>query len=87
MKQNKIFETHCHLDYFTSEIESTLLTCEQVGVDRLMTIAVSPDNLEIVSKLSQIHSQVYASQGIHPHEAKHVTDEVYQQIKNIQVLK
>lgn len=81
MKQNKIFETHCHLDYFESDIDTTLASCEEVGVDRIITIAVSPDNLDKVITLSNNHSQVYCSQGIHPHEAKNVTDETYQKIE------
>ena len=81
MKQNKIFETHCHLDYFASDIDTALASCDEVGVDRILTIAVSPDNLDTVVKLATNHSQVYCSQGIHPHEAKHVTDETYQKIE------
>ena len=66
-----IIETHCHLDYLEGpELEHTLAQAGAVGVERIVTIAVSPGNLDTVLGLSRDHAQVWCTQGIHPHEAE-----------------
>ena len=39
------------------------------GVERIITIAVSPDNLATVLNLCDEHEYIWGTQGIHPHEA------------------
>lgn len=78
--QLPIIETHFHLDYLkqgsTSEI---LAAAKQIGVERFMTIAVEPDNMPKVLELSAQEDDVYATLGVHPHEAAKFSDdtEVY----------
>lgn len=72
-----IIETHCHLDYLKDRpLADTLSEAERVNIERVITIAVSPDNLPIVRELTQSASFVYGTQGIHPHEAETWTDAV-----------
>ncbi|TVP61423.1 MAG: TatD family deoxyribonuclease [Halomonadaceae bacterium] len=67
-----IIETHCHLDYLQGQpLEDTLAAAREVGVERMITISVSPQNLATVQQLAQTYPQVYGTQGIHPHEADH----------------
>ncbi|MBU0656958.1 MAG: TatD family hydrolase [Gammaproteobacteria bacterium] len=78
-----LIETHCHLDYLEGEaLESALEAAKAVNIERILTIAVSPDNLEKVMQLAQQHSQVWGTQGIHPHDANDYTDEVEAQIRS-----
>jgi len=66
-----IIETHCHLDYLDDEsIGSTIQISQDVGVEKLLTIAVSPDNQNKVLSIAERFDNVWCSQGIHPHEAK-----------------
>lgn len=66
-----IIETHCHLDYLDAEeLDAELATARAHGVERIVTIAVSPDNLDAVRRLAATHADVYCTQGIHPHEAE-----------------
>ena len=66
-----IIETHCHLDYLDDEAFSeTLARCQEVAVDRIITIAVSPDNLATVLELTRKAANIWGTQGIHPHEAE-----------------
>jgi len=65
-----IVETHCHLDYLnTQALKATLDAASAQGIERIVTIAVSPDNLDTVQDLANRHEQVWCTQGIHPHEA------------------
>jgi len=77
-----IIETHCHLDYLEDEaLDAALQAAHAVNIERIITIAVSPDNLSKVLVLSEQYSQVWGTQGIHPHEADSYTDDVDTQIR------
>ena len=68
-----IIETHCHLDYLQdSDLASALAEAQAVGVERIVTIAVSPDNLATVRALTA-HAPVWGTQGVHPHDAEKFT--------------
>jgi TatD DNase family protein len=72
-----IIETHCHLDYLDqADLEITLEKSRQVGIERIITIAVSAGNLESVMKLARSSANIWGTQGIHPHEAESYTPEV-----------
>ena len=84
--QTPIIETHCHLDYLDAEqLTETLEKSCEVGVERIVTIAVSADNLETVMALTRESPAIWGTQGIHPHEAEHYNADVEQIIrKNVQ---
>lgn len=66
-----IFESHCHLDYLeAAELEDTLARACDVGIERIITIAVSPENLDKVFRLAHSSAIIWGTQGIHPHEAE-----------------
>lgn len=72
-----IIETHCHLDYLDqAELNITLEKSRQAGVERIITIAVSPGNLNRVMELSRHSPSIWGTQGIHPHEAGSYNHEV-----------
>ncbi|MBG59994.1 MAG: hydrolase TatD [Peredibacter sp.] len=80
---NKIIETHCHLDYLKAEpLEEILRKSQEAGVDKLITIAVEPDNFDAAFELSKTHESVFFTQGIHPHDAKLATEAAYKVIKD-----
>lgn len=77
-----IIETHCHLDYLApEELESTLNRSREVGVERIITIAVSAQNLSTVRELTRHSAQIWGTQGIHPHEAESFSPEVALEIR------
>lgn len=72
-----IIETHCHLDYLDAEaLPDTLTQSRDVGIERIITIAVSVDNLATVMALTQFDDAIWGTQGIHPHEAESFTEDV-----------
>jgi len=76
-----IIETHFHLDYLKNcPADEIIFHSHQMGVKKLITIAVEPGNLDRVIQLSQSYEQVYCTQGIHPHEASHWNSEIKDQI-------
>ncbi|TGG93227.1 TatD family deoxyribonuclease [Natronospirillum operosum] len=80
--QTPLIETHCHLDYLQQDsTEAILQQARERGVERFITIAVAPDNLDTVRTLADTHDAVYCTQGVHPHEARLYTAEVGQRIR------
>ena len=78
-----LIETHCHLDYLKQNtLEDILLRCQEHHIEKIITISVEPKNLAVVKELAKNNSIVYGTQGIHPHEAKFVTDKVLEEIKS-----
>ena len=68
--EHPIIETHCHLDYLEGDVLSdTIEAANAVNIQRIITIAVSPDNLETVKSITEQHDCVWGTQGIHPHDA------------------
>lgn len=84
--EHPIIETHCHLDYLDEQsLQQTLDESDEAGIERIVTIAVSVDNLDKVAALSENHCQVWGTQGIHPHDAEDYCEDVEKKIlKNIQ---
>ena len=75
--ETPIIETHCHLDYLDEvQLAETLARAEECGVERIVTIAVSPGNLATVRALAADNPAVWGTQGIHPHEAEHFNEGV-----------
>ncbi len=80
--QLPIIETHFHLDYLKEGSPAEILEkARSVGIERFLTIAVSPDNLDKVIALTEQHADVYGTLGIHPHDAELYNDEVEAKIR------
>ena len=76
-----MIETHCHLDYLKAEpLEEILRKIKETGITKVITIGVDPDNLDKVMELSNTYSEIYFTQGIHPHDAKEATDVEFNKI-------
>lgn len=74
-------ETHCHLDYLDQDdLQKELDAARDVGVERIITISVSPGNLDTVRGIAAMAPHIHCTQGIHPHEAEGFDEGVAQQI-------
>ena len=77
-----IIETHCHLDYLDPDVlESTLQKAQEVGIERIITIAVAPQNLDRVLALTTHSPCIWGTQGVHPHEAHSYSKQVDAKIR------
>ncbi|PIK13820.1 TatD family hydrolase [Halobacteriovorax sp. JY17] len=78
-----IIETHCHLDYLKEEELSELLSKSLAhGIEKIMTISVSPNNLQTVVDIANNHDNIFCTQGIHPHDAKEWSNEAEKIIRS-----
>ena len=78
-----MIETHCHLDYLkSSPVPEIIQQAKNLGVEKLITISVEPDNFSIASDLAKQYDNVYCTQGVHPHQANLYTPEVDQDLNH-----
>jgi len=76
-----LIETHCHLDYLATPVDQVLARATEVGIERVITIAVSPGNLDTVLAISAQHPHVWCTQGVHPHQANEYDAAVEQRLR------
>lgn len=78
----RYIETHCHLDMLKSfPLEETILKAKQIGVEKIITIGVEPENLDPIIQIASEHEIIYCTQGVHPHDASKIDEFTYQKIK------
>jgi len=73
-----LFDSHCHLDdtSYTGDRQSVLERAHAAGVSRMMTIGVTLGTSRAAVDLAKTHPGVYASVGVHPHDAQECSDAV-----------
>ena len=78
-----MIETHCHLDYLkSSPIHKIIEQAEILGIEKMITISVEPSNFSAASDLANRYSNVYCTQGVHPHHANLYTTKVNQDLNS-----
>lgn len=78
-----IIETHCHLDYLKKNtLEEIFEKASALGVRKIITISVEPENYDTVRELAHRFEHVYYTQGTHPHDAKLMDELSYQKIQD-----
>lgn len=72
----EFIDSHCHLDYDYAPKSAGDLVREAhaAGITHLVTIGTEMPRLAEMVKISEAFPNVYHTVGIHPHEAKDVTD-------------
>ena len=66
-----MIDSHCHLDHeiLYEKIEDIISRSKKIGITKLLTICTNLDSFENIKKIIDIDPIIYATFGIHPHEA------------------
>lgn len=82
-----LVDTHCHLDdpKFDEDREQAIERALAAGVTRLMAIGTGngPPDLEAALRLAGRHPFVYATVGVHPHDASKATVETFARLRDL----
>ena len=72
-----VIDTHAHLDMseFDSDRVAVIERAGQAGVKTIVTIGIDAGSSQAAVDLAQKYSSIYATVGMHPHDAKRVTAE------------
>jgi len=73
----EFFDTHCHLDMssYAQDLDTVLQLAIQAGVQTINTIGIDRASSEQAVQLAEQYPNVYASVGIHPHDATSATED------------
>jgi TatD DNase family protein len=82
-----LIDSHAHVDVsdYDADREGMLERARAAGVSTLLAIGNGPEVEKLGAAVSyaQTHDWIYASAGIHPHEAKHATDAHYAELDRL----
>lgn len=80
-------DSHCHLDgpKFAGDLDAVLARAAAAGITRILCIGTGdgPPELDRAIRLADQHPQIYATVGVHPHDAAKATPET---IPNLRAL-
>jgi len=82
-----VIDSHCHLDnpQFDPDREAVIDRALAAGVERMVVIGTGegPPDLEAGIRLADRHESIYATVGIHPHDASKATPETYKRLAEL----
>lgn len=71
-----IIDSHCHLNILpedkVGDLDQVIKTAHELGVDKMLCIAIHPDQWQDLLDIADRYEEVYVSIGIHPCEEKGV---------------
>ncbi len=77
----QLVDTHCHLDgkSFDGDREAVIARARAAGVEWMVAIGTGdgPPDLEAGIRLAEAYPFIYATVGVHPHEAAKATDDTW----------
>jgi TatD DNase family protein len=77
----KLVDSHCHLDdkQFDPDRDEVIARAREAGVERMMAIGTGngPPDLEAALRLARQYDFIYATVGVHPHDAAKAMPETF----------
>ncbi len=61
---------HLHFDQYRDQLDDVLERSKVAGVTKIVTVGVDDTDSQAAVELAGQHNSIYASVGLHPHEAK-----------------
>jgi TatD DNase family protein len=70
-------DLHSHIDKLPEGVDAAVVAAEAAGVGRIITIGTEPADHSVVLAIAQKwYPKVFCTLGVHPHEAKLLSDDV-----------
>jgi TatD DNase family protein len=78
-----VIDTHCHLDMkeFDPDREEVISRAKASGIEAMITVGSDLEGTVRAMKLAGEYDFIYASIGIHPHDAKDFSDDIYLKLR------
>ena len=78
-------DTHCHLYYdeIKKNLSRVLDDAEKLGVNRFICVGTNVQESRECLEIANTHEKIYATAGIHPHDAKNTSKDYLDQICNL----
>ena len=82
----ELFDTHAHLgleSFYDKDLEEVLARADGAGVKFIATVGIDLEESRKAVAIAAGHERVYAIVGVHPHEAKGVTDATLEEMARL----
>lgn len=83
----RLVDSHCHLDdrQFDADREQAIERARAAGIDTLMAIGTGsgPPDLEAAIRLAEQYPFIYATVGVHPHDAAKAGTETFARLREL----
>lgn len=81
----KLFDSHCHLDdkCYRNDFDEMLVRAREAGVKACMVVGITPESARRAARLADRYDGLYASVGIHPHDAANCSETTIQTLRGI----
>ena len=82
-----LFDTHAHLHFpeFDADREAMLARAREAGVRRMLTVGTEPASSRAAVEMARREADVWATVGIHPHDASTADDAALADIERLAV--
>ena len=82
---NILIDTHAHLDdvSFDNDREDTIKRAFEGGLCYIISVGSNVDSSRRTVELAERYNKVYATVGLHPHDAKKWGDGAYEELKDL----
>ena len=81
----ELFDTHCHLDFskFNKDRKQVLARARKLGVVGMINVGVDLESSRRSVALAVEHDDVFASVGVHPHDASTLDTETLDALEEL----
>src|SRR5208283_808505 len=78
-----MIDTHCHLEMsaFDGDRDDVIKRAREAGLEALLAIGSDLEGNKGAVALAEVHDDIFAVVGMHPHDAKDFTPDIFNQIK------
>jgi len=81
----QLIDSHCHLsfDELSENLDAVIKRSIDAGVTGWITVGTDPEENRKCIELAEKHDNLYAAIGIHPHDARTVTADILDELKDL----
>lgn len=74
-----LIDSHAHLDMsdFVNDFSEVLERAEEQGVNTIINVGIDESSSRAAVLLADKYSQIYAAVGVHPHDAKNASEDIF----------
>ncbi len=80
-----LIDTHCHLFYedLKNDLDNVLSRAEELGVNTFICVGTNLEDSSECVTIAESRDNIYASAGVHPHDAKDAPEDFIDQIATL----
>ncbi len=81
----KLFDSHSHLDdkSFAGDLDAVMVRASKAGVNAVMVVGITLESSEQAVAIAEKNPGIFASVGIHPHDAAGCSDEILARLEQL----